>query len=124
MKRDGVTFVSCVPSFFESVLHDAPADASLDHLALGGEAFTGEFRSEIARHVAVARITNLYGPTETTIDAVSHRVVGDEPGPVIPIGRPMAELPGLCSRRVVLSRCRPVWSASFTSRALVWRAAI
>ena len=90
VKRDGVTFISCVPSFFESVLRDAPEDASLDHLALGGEAFTGEFRSEISRHLKVARITNLYGPTEATIDAVSHRVVGDEAGSVIPIGHPMA----------------------------------
>ncbi len=35
VKRDGVTFISCVPSFFESVLRDAPETASLDHLALG-----------------------------------------------------------------------------------------
>src|SRR5204862_3031459 len=33
---------------------------------------------------------NLYGPTEATIDAVSHRVVGDEVGSVVPIGHPMA----------------------------------
>ena len=90
VKCDGVTFISCVPSFFESVLRDAPDTASLDHLALGGEAFTGEFRNEISRHLKVARITNLYGPTEATIDAVSHRVVGDEIGSVIPIGHPMA----------------------------------
>src|SRR6185295_11656682 len=90
VKRDGVTFISCVPSFFESVLRDAPEAASLDHLALGGEAFTGELRNEISRHLKVARITNLYGPTEATIDAVSHRVVGDEAGSVIPIGHPMA----------------------------------
>ena len=37
VERDGVTFVSCVPSFFESVLGDVPDAASLDHLALGGE---------------------------------------------------------------------------------------
>ncbi|MEI8151204.1 MAG: amino acid adenylation domain-containing protein, partial [Hyphomicrobiales bacterium] len=90
VQRDGVTFISCVPSFFESVLREAPSDASLDHLALGGEAFTAEFRTEIARHVSVGRLTNLYGPTETTIDAASHRITGDESGPVIPIGHPMA----------------------------------
>src|SRR5580765_6049846 len=62
---------------------------SLDHLALGGEAFTGEFRNEIARYVQVTRLTNLYGPTETTIDAISHRLIGDETSVVMPIGRPM-----------------------------------
>ena len=55
VKCTGVTFISCVPSFFESVLRDAPEAASLDHLALGGEAFTGEFRSEISRRFKVAR---------------------------------------------------------------------
>ncbi len=85
-----MTFISCVPSFFELVLRDALETASLDHLALGGEAFTGEFRNEISRHLNVTRITNLYGPTEATIDAVSHRVAGDEVGSVIPIGHPMA----------------------------------
>ena len=97
VQRDGVTFVSCVPSFFELVLHDAPPGASLDHLALGGEAFTGEFRAEIARRVEISRITNLYGPTEATIDAASHRVAADEPGAVIPDRPSDAELPALCS---------------------------
>ena len=64
--------------------------ASLRHLALGGEAFTVEFRNEIARHLDVAQITNLYGPTEATIDAISFAVEGDEPGPHIPIGRPFS----------------------------------
>ncbi len=87
---DGVTFISCVPSFFESVYRDAPDGACLDHLALGGEAFTSEFRREISRHVKFNRITNLYGPTEATIDAASHRVSGDETGSIVPIGQPMA----------------------------------
>ncbi|MEA2659871.1 MAG: hypothetical protein QOF64_2470, partial [Candidatus Binatota bacterium] len=69
---------------------EAPETVSLDHLALGGEAFTREFRGEISRHLHVERITNLYGPTEATIDAISHHVDGDEIGPVMPIGRPMA----------------------------------
>ena len=90
IQRDGVTFISCVPSFFESVYRDAPDGACLDHLALGGEAFTSEFRSEISRHVKLNRITNLYGPTEATIDAASHRVSGDEAGSIVPIGHPMA----------------------------------
>src|SRR5262249_41417972 len=47
LERDQVTFVSCVPSYLDSVLRSAPAGTSLDHLALGGEAFTSEFRQEI-----------------------------------------------------------------------------
>ena len=99
MIRGGVTFISCVPSFLDSVIRHVPEALSLDHLALGGEAFTIEFQKEISRHLKVARITNLYGPTETTIDAVGHAVTGDEIGPHIPIGRPMSELSGLCAGR-------------------------
>ena len=44
-----------------------------EHLALGGEAFTAEFSQRDSRAIStVARIINLYGPTETTIDAVSY----------------------------------------------------
>ncbi len=88
--RDQVTFVSCVPSYLDSVIRGAPQHASLQHLALGGEAFTVEFRNEIARHLDVAQITNLYGPTEATIDAIGFAVEGNEPGPHIPIGRPFS----------------------------------
>src|SRR6266478_5816755 len=44
---------------------------------------------QILRHVAVGQITNLYGPTETTIDAVSFTLTGDECSSRIPIGRPL-----------------------------------
>ncbi|HET9539338.1 MAG TPA: amino acid adenylation domain-containing protein, partial [Candidatus Limnocylindria bacterium] len=102
--QDQVTFVSCVPSYLDSVIRGAPQHASLQHLALGGEAFTVEFRNEIARHLDVAQITNLYGPTEATIDAVGLTVSGDEPGPHIPIGRPFSNY-----RAYVLdSRLQPV----------------
>ena len=59
----------------------------MDHLVLGGETFTTELRKEIAERLDVTRITNLYGPTETTIDAVGHDVTDDEIGSRVPIGR-------------------------------------
>ena len=46
-------------------------------------------RSEIARHLEVARVTNLYGPTEATIDAIAFAVEGEQSGAYIPIGRPL-----------------------------------
>ena len=88
--RHNVTFVSCVPSYLESVIVlNAPSTLSLRHLALGGEAFTLEFKNKILRHLKVSQITNLYGPTETTIDAISFPVSIDQVGQQIPIGRPM-----------------------------------
>jgi amino acid adenylation domain-containing protein/non-ribosomal peptide synthase protein (TIGR01720 family)/FkbM family methyltransferase len=90
MKRDRVTFLSCVPSYLESIIHEAPSDASLEHVALGGEAFSSEFCQNIVRRTDIKRITNLYGPTEVTIDAAAHTmVVANIDGP-IPIGRPLS----------------------------------
>jgi amino acid adenylation domain-containing protein len=88
--RHDVTFVSCVPSYLETILLNAPDSVSLDHLALGGEVFTVEFKNKILRHLNVSQITNLYGPTEATIDATSFAVSGDQVGQQIPIGRPMS----------------------------------
>ncbi|HSL47729.1 MAG TPA: amino acid adenylation domain-containing protein, partial [Candidatus Deferrimicrobiaceae bacterium] len=90
VKRHGVSFISCVPSYLDSVLPQAPPTLLLNHLALGGETFTRAFHREIVRHLKVAHVTNLYGPTEATIDAVAFAVTGEEPGPDIPIGRPLS----------------------------------
>ena len=87
--RDRVTFMSCVPSFLDSVLRHAPQALRLEHLALGGEAFAAGFALEISRHLDVTRLTNLYGPTEATIDAAAFTVEGEQSGANIPIGRPL-----------------------------------
>ncbi|HET9244215.1 MAG TPA: amino acid adenylation domain-containing protein, partial [Xanthobacteraceae bacterium] len=94
LMRDDVTFMSCVPSYLESVIHGAADNACLQHLVLGGEAFTVAFAKEISGHLKVAHITNLYGPTEATIDAIGFTVEGEQSGARIPIGRP------LCNYRV------------------------
>src|SRR5262249_20175237 len=87
--RQGVTFISCVPSYLASVIRHVPDGLSLEHLALGGEAFTAEFQQEILRRLAVGRITNLYGRTEATIDAVAFAATGVRAEPYVPIGRPL-----------------------------------
>ena len=88
--RKGVNFLNCTPSFFASVIRHAPENLSLDHLALGGEVIPIELLQETSRGLDVARITNLYGPTETTINAISFAVADDQIGPRIPIGRPLS----------------------------------
>src|SRR5262249_29943826 len=90
LNKHAVTFASSVPSYLESVLSSAPKHLSLQHLALGGEVLTPDFSKEILRHIEVRQITNLYGPTETTIDAVSLRVTGDEYCRRVTVGRPFS----------------------------------
>jgi acyl-CoA synthetase (AMP-forming)/AMP-acid ligase II len=99
MAQEAVTFVSCVPSYLESVIGAAPRGAYLEDLALGGERFTSALHQEILYRLAVGRMTQLYGPTEATIDAVGFAVAA-------------------------WRRCRLGSQASFTLRARGWRGAI
>ena len=92
LARQKVDFLNCTPSLLESIVESAPADASLRHLVLGGEAFPRELQRQISRHVRVANLTNFYGPTETTIDAVGFTVDAEQPGPHLPIGRPLCRI--------------------------------
>ena len=85
--REKFDLLNCTPSYFETIVRDVPPTLSLDHLVLGGEAFTTELQRQISRSLKVSRITNLYGPTETTIDAIGYAVTGQETGTHIPIGR-------------------------------------
>ena len=62
----------------------------MDHLALGGEDFTSKFQRRFAPARVLAHITQLYGPTEATIDAVGFAVEGYQPGLRVPIGRPLS----------------------------------
>ena len=115
-----VTFISCVRLFLNSVLREAPAGrVSLDHLALGGEAFTLEFA---ARDCAcIARLAG--SPISTARpkrpsmrlpcgDATMRQVrsIPDRPSD--------SELSGLCAGLRVLSLCLREWWASFTSPVL------
>src|SRR5262249_2491458 len=88
--REKVSFVSCVPSYLDAIIRSAPANTSLQHLTLGGEALTVEFVREISRRLSLEKITNLYGPTEATFDAVGFAVEGEQAGAHIPIGRPLS----------------------------------
>ncbi len=76
--RHGVSFVSCVPSYLQSVIRDVPKDVFLDHLALAGEDFTTEFQREVSRQLGVAHITHLYGPSTLMPSSVDYITITSE----------------------------------------------
>jgi natural product biosynthesis luciferase-like monooxygenase protein len=89
LERHGVTHLQCTPSLARMLVADDGARHALRglrHLFVGGEALPGALAEELA--VATdATITNMYGPTETTIWSSVHRT-----GPcagTVPIGRPL-----------------------------------
>ncbi|MEM8841935.1 MAG: MupA/Atu3671 family FMN-dependent luciferase-like monooxygenase, partial [Pseudomonadota bacterium] len=87
--RHGVTHLQCTPSHMRLITASEPACAALrqvKHVLLGGEPLSEGLASQVAGATG-ARITNLYGPTETTIWSMTSEVAPDQP---ITIGRPIA----------------------------------
>jgi acyl-coenzyme A synthetase/AMP-(fatty) acid ligase len=84
-----VSHLQCTPSMARMVLQDpesAEALRGIPHLFIGGEAFPESLADDLLNGSSES-VTNMYGPTETTIWSLTHRLSG--PGPV-PIGRPIA----------------------------------
>lgn len=90
VRDQAVTHLQCTPSMarmFSSDSESRSALAKIPHLLLGGEALPEALASELL-DLRDGTLTNMYGPTETTIWSMTHRVESAEDG--IPIGRPIA----------------------------------
>ncbi|MQY22239.1 non-ribosomal peptide synthetase family protein [Nocardia macrotermitis] len=92
--RQRITILQCVPTVW-SELVGLPAPGELDSLRTivsGGEALPGVVARRMRAAFPAARAVNLYGPTETTINATWFDFTDTDPAltPVVPIGRPVA----------------------------------
>jgi amino acid adenylation domain-containing protein len=92
LRKHRVTTASLTPSLFNAIVDEDPTVlASLEQLALGGEAPSVSHIRRACDYLPNLRIINCYGPTEATVDACSF-VIGarpDESATSIPIGRPI-----------------------------------
>jgi amino acid adenylation domain-containing protein len=87
--REGITTIQLVPTLLRMML-EQPGFArctSLARVFCGGEALPTDLRDRFHR-TAGGELINLYGPTETCIDATFHVCGRGEAG--LPIGRPIA----------------------------------
>lgn len=87
----GVTHFQCTPSLASMLLvstRDRAALGSVGHMLVGGEALPLALANEL-RELLPGRLTNMYGPTETTIWSLVHEI-DTPPDAVVPIGRPIA----------------------------------
>ncbi|WP_425071651.1 MupA/Atu3671 family FMN-dependent luciferase-like monooxygenase [Sagittula sp. S175] len=88
--RHGVTHLQCTPSMARMIVMNDEARyalKSVQHVYLGGEPLPGALVEEFAEATG-ATVTNMYGPTETTIWSSCIRA---EPGQaVVDIGKPLA----------------------------------
>ncbi len=85
-----ITTVQLVPLLLEALLQELEWDtcSSLRHVFCGGEPLSNHLRNSFIAHHG-AELHNLYGPTETCIDATSWTCTGRELSQVVPIGHPI-----------------------------------
>lgn len=93
--RHRITMTDFVPSVFNQIVALAERDpavgaklATLTELIVGGEEITPPMVHKLRSLLPQLRITNAYGPTETSIGMVFHPVEAAD-GMAIPIGRPI-----------------------------------
>ncbi|CAN1549473.1 enterobactin synthase subunit F [Rhabdaerophilaceae bacterium] len=87
MAREAVTHINSGPAFFDAVLATQPPSLPLRRVMLGGEPFSTELAHRLEKALPGTEIFNMYGPTETCIDATAHRFTGQEAGTTLPLGR-------------------------------------
>ncbi|THD83623.1 LLM class flavin-dependent oxidoreductase [Aliigemmobacter aestuarii] len=89
--RHGVTHLQCTPSMARMIAMNEDSRHALSqvrHLMIGGEALPGGLVADL-RRATQATITNMYGPTETTIWSTTERI-GAVPEAIANIGAPIA----------------------------------
>ncbi len=90
--RHGITHLQCTPSMARMALGEPGAQAALarlDTMLVGGEALPATL-AESLQNAGVKRLFNMYGPTETTIWSATEEVARPPEGPVVNIGKPLA----------------------------------
>ncbi|HEB89884.1 MAG TPA: LLM class flavin-dependent oxidoreductase [Deltaproteobacteria bacterium] len=90
IERHGITHMQCTPSHASMLLTDPDtreAVSRIEHWMIGGEAFPVSLAADLA-DAGCRNITNMYGPTETTIWSSTEVVEGRPES--ISIGRPIA----------------------------------
>lgn len=90
IRDNGVSHMQCTPSMARMMLLDDRSRAALaqiEHFMVGGEAFPVDLAREL-RSLVRGTVTNMYGPTETTIWSSTFRI--DAVEGAVPIGTPIA----------------------------------
>lgn len=94
ISRCRVSHVVWVPSLYEAILREASGNAldSLKVVISAGERLPISLVREHYARIPHAALVNEYGPTEATVWSAVYRTTPDEPGPNVPIGRPIANV--------------------------------
>jgi amino acid adenylation domain-containing protein len=91
MRAEGITTLQAVPTLLRA-LAEAPGledCRALRRIYAGGEALERALTARLHERLPQVEVVNLYGPTESCIDASFHRCGADGAGAGEPIGRPV-----------------------------------
>ncbi|MFE6162612.1 amino acid adenylation domain-containing protein [Streptomyces sp. NPDC056486] len=91
-ERARITCADVVPSMLRALLGHGGLDARAAGLRLmlcGGEELPPDLAAEFVRRLPGAELHNMYGPSETTIDATTHHLTAPVPEGRVSIGRPV-----------------------------------
>jgi amino acid adenylation domain-containing protein len=89
-----ITILQLVPSMLRVFLQQegvAQSCRTLKRMFCGGEALPADLRDHFYR-LLEGDLINLYGPTESAIDAAGYQCERDNPGPMVPLGRPLTNI--------------------------------
>ncbi|MFD9949573.1 amino acid adenylation domain-containing protein [Nonomuraea sp. NPDC059023] len=84
---DRITLLNTVPSALRALLDDPPALPALLRVNVAGEPLRASLVEHVAQTLPGRRVTNLYGPTETTTYSTAADCLPHEP---VTIGHPIA----------------------------------
>ncbi|MBB5959617.1 amino acid adenylation domain-containing protein/non-ribosomal peptide synthase protein (TIGR01720 family) [Saccharothrix tamanrassetensis] len=89
--RNNVTVMEVAPFLLAPLLQQPAVEDwhALRRLYVAGEAFAGHLLMECRNRLGSTAIYNLYGPTETCVDATLHACRDSDATTAIPIGRPV-----------------------------------
>ncbi len=89
VQRHEISILNGSPGLIDSLLPDGALPISLDTILIGGDVFSARLADKLRSAGAAKRIVNLYGPTETCVDASFYEVTGAPLSGPVPIGVPL-----------------------------------
>ena len=88
-ERHGLSVLNGSPGLIDGLLRDGRFPIRLDVLLLGGDVLPAGLANKLQSGGVARQILNLYGPTETCIDASSYRITDAMLLGSVPIGVPL-----------------------------------
>jgi amino acid adenylation domain-containing protein len=94
IEKEQITTLHFVPSMLSVTLEtiDTRRWQSVRRIMCSGESLSPQLAKKCLKAVPGAELHNLYGPTEASIDVTSWHCIEGEIEPVVPIGRPIANI--------------------------------